>query len=1089
MKNHRSGSAPSAAGGIAVGFLEYALVFTAIIECNSLFHYSENYRQTTLEIVVTVFAVLLAGLLAAVVICRRRGALREDLRRCWPVGAALLLCILAFFGLNVLRLGADNALRKYCLSFILFLPLAYLLFRGYRQAGEPNKLLFRHADLVTVIAVCNLIVYGAVTLRPELIQTQLMNSRWSGQGSIIRLLNYLDLFCVSPSRTRTIAGFTLYRNMGFFAEPLMFCVQLITALFTEMFLRKKGERRLWRWVVLILAVFTSQSTLGMLLAAGAVGLKLVEGAGPKRRKAMLAPALLIVAAAVLVLLRQKSDADSGHSTAAHIQHYLAAFRTFLEHPLLGCGYLREESILQHLPGDFLSRSHGLSNSVAVVLAEGGVLLGLLCMVPFFLGLAQLRSRGSRRVVLWTLGPLGLYCATVFHFHLLLMLFMAFGYAQLELVPAEGGKRRLILAEDGGAPSPRDPLTAPQRIGRTAALLLGCCAAGGLFLSGGLWQAVSRWLRLHQLYLGQSAWKVYFFALFLILAVLTVRQVLRAWGRKDAAWLPEAVWFLGYSLLFAALYPRAYTGLSTILDRPTAFGDLFESAALAVLYFGGVALGWGVVALGRRNRRLLPAGAAAVLLLAAGTAAGISRLASGGEAGISAAAPALQAAVAAAEGKVYANERPAVLRRAIPGLACSPARDGAFAALENASVVAAHDRDLRDLTSAGFSVTELSPEYVLYTNDEAVMLRLREEGFVFSAYYPYPLAMDNEAARILSSGSYTLTAGLELEEAAEGTVCSIEVRYNYGEKTVKRLQVSGEEFEDGRCTVLVPFNAGNWEGMEYSVLPAEGVSLRVLSLTLAETPAYLTETAYDGRHLAVREAYFLPDGEPYRLPRGYAAMTTDYDRAGRIIGRTYLDEQGAPVLTSYGYASFTREFNRQGRLRREAYFGEQGSPCLLKEGYAALEREYDRWGNVVLLRYCGTDGQPVTTALGYAECRSVYDRKRRLLEQSYFDDGGAPVLLPEGYASETREYDEAGNLALQEYFDAAGQPALTAMGYARIRRTYDEQGRVVREEYFGVQGERIALPGGEAAAEIEYGADGKAVRRYFGPDGEELSGNP
>ena len=62
----------SALGKVIIEFLEYALMFTVIIECNSLFHYSENYRQTTMEVVVTVFAILMAGILLVIQIGQNR---------------------------------------------------------------------------------------------------------------------------------------------------------------------------------------------------------------------------------------------------------------------------------------------------------------------------------------------------------------------------------------------------------------------------------------------------------------------------------------------------------------------------------------------------------------------------------------------------------------------------------------------------------------------------------------------------------------------------------------------------------------------------------------------------------------------------------------------------------------------------------------------------------------------------------------------------------------------------------------------------------------------------------------------------------
>lgn len=1089
MIRQSSGRPGSAAGRAAVSFLEYAFVFTVVVECNSLFHYSENYRQTTMEIILTLFAIVLAGGLA-VLNCRRcRVRMGAELKRIWPVGAALILCVLAFLALNVLRLGAENSLRKYFLSFVCFLPAAYVLLRIYRAMGEPERLLLKYADVVVAAALCSLVVFFAVTLRPELVRAQLIRTRWSAQGYLRTLIGYLDLCCVSPSDTRTLAGFTFYRNMGFFTEPLMFCIPLITALFTEMFLRPKGDRRVWKWIVLLAAVVSTQSTLGMLLATGAVGVKLVEGIRPKKRWIMAFPALIVVALFAFLLLRQKSDVGGG-STAAHIEHYIAAVKTFLEHPLLGCGYLREEPILLHLSKGLQARSKGLSNSVAVVLAEGGILLGLICMLPFFIGLAQLRSRNSRRVALWTLGPLGLYCVTVFHFHLLLMLFMAYGYAMLELAPAEGGRgRRLALAECAADPPAREKPAPGERAAKGAAILAGCCAAGALFLSGGFWQALSCWLRSNQLYFCQSAWKLFFFSLFVILAAVTLRFAVRAWAKKEGPWIAETVWFLLYTALYAAAYPALFSLASTALDIGLPFGDFFETAALAGLYFGGVGAGWLLISLLRARKRLFAPVLAAVLL-AAGLWAGACLRASRVEVGAEEIAPTVRAAAAAARGKVYANERQAAMKRALPELSFSAARDGAFTAFENATVVTLRGSCLGDLLDAGFEVTQLSSEYILYSNDPGVIQRLRGEGFAFFKYYPYAMSAESEAAAVLKSGGYTLTAALKTapaENAPHTPAGSVYITSYYGTKQVLDRAFYADEFDEGgELRLELPFDSEGWEGMEYRVVPEEGFDLRVEELTLTATPRYLTQATYDGRHLLIGEAYYELSGEPYYQPKGYAAFTREYDRAGKLTRCVYYDGNGMPVRIRDGYASYTREFDLHGRLHREAFFDENGELCPRKQGYAAYEREYDRKGNVTVQRYFGKDGLPVTIKSGYAEVRSVYNSGGQPLEQRYYGEKGENILLPKGYWMVKREYDGAGNETVQRFFDTEGQPVITDMGYAEVRRTYNAERQLVLEEYFGVRGEPIALPNGAASLRIDYAADGsESAQHYYDLNGVEF----
>ncbi len=1079
----------SALGKVIIEFLEYALMFTVIIECNSLFHYSENYRQTTMEVVVTVFAILMAGILLVIQIGQNRKKYREELKRDWPVWSVLLACIFAFLVLNVLRIGAESALRKYVLSFVLFLPIAYLLFRAYRINGKPNELLFKYSNLIVILSGLSLIVFAAVILQPQIIQARLLKTRWSGQGYIKDIINCLNACCFSSGGTRTIAGFTFYRNRCFFTEPLMFCIPLITALYTEMFLRKKQNRHAWRWMILLAAVLSSQSTLGMLLAVGAIGIKLIEGTTPKRRWVMVLPVLVFVTAGVFVLLRQKADIDEG-STASHIYHYIIAFRTFFEHPLIGCGYFREDQILLHAANQ---TDKGLSNSIAVVLAEGGIFLGLMCMVPFFIGLAQIRSKYNKRIALWVLGPLSLYCVTIFHFHLLLMLFIAFGYSMLQITSSEKRKKRkLVLAEDIEVPQMCMQLSTMDRIVKGIIISLGCGVVAVVLLSKGFWRTASRWLELHQLYLGQSSWKVYFFSLFLILMVLTIRYALFALGkRKMGTWLAETVWFVFYSVLFSVAYPAIFSLASTALDIVTTFGDLFETAAMAGLYFGGIIIGWLLIALFRWSKKLFAAGVAVVAVLTVSITAGVYQYMSKIYVPTAEIAPIIHEISTVAAGKLYPNEQQLAMKRSLPELSYSSARDGAFAALGEASVLTTHDRNLRELFASDYQITELSPKYVLYSNDSDVIVELRSKGYDFYKYYPFAMSVDNEAAVIPKPGNYTLTTELCKKpevDAPHTAVGSILITSYYGTKQVKKRTVYADEFDSkGDAKIDLVFSANQWEGMEYRFVPKDGFELVSETIALVETPEYLAKRVYDGRFLLIWAEYFEPSGEPYYQSQGYAAISKEYNRAGRLVKQSYYDGDGEPVIIKSGYASFTRKYNRQGRLWKESYFDENGDPCTLKEGYAAFEREYDRKGNITVLRYLDGTGRPVITTSGYAETRRSYDKEERLREQSYYDAGGANVLLPDGYWMEKREYDEAGNIAVQRYYDTSGQPVITTMGYAEIHKEYNEKKKVVLEEYFGVNGEPIALPGGAASQRIEYGSNGKvSARHYYDLNGEEIT---
>ena len=572
-------------------FFEYILVFTVIIECNSVFHYSENIRQTSVEAVVTTFSICMTVVLFFFLLKGNSGLFRTDCKKNWIAFVALYGLILLFFFVNVRRLGANSASRKYILSFCIFFPAVLLLLRIYRIIGKPDELLYKHANLMLVFAVFNLIVFFTATLNTKAAFAQPTQTRWYGVNNISTLQNYLNICFIKQDDSRRLLGFSFHRNQGFFPEPLMYCIPLITALYTEMFLRRRTDRRIWKWIVLLLAILTSQSTLGVIVAMGAVSVKMIERMVYERRKVGILAMMLLLAFFALILILYKAKTDSG-SMSDHLDDYIASAKTFLKNPWIGCGYLREDLIRTNMERSRLTRNIGLSNTIAVIYAEGGILLGLFCTAPFFLGLAGIRDFRKTDSALWFLGPLALYVVTTFTYHLALMAFMAYGYSKsLDLFDA---KDRTEGPQVDGYEPPVVSASSSRsiRIRRCICCvsLAGCVSI--LLQSKAVWQSVVSWMIGQRMFLGQSAWRVYFFTCAVILFVLVCKTAIQYAAEKRLRhWGVETVWFLSWTAVFTAFYPIIYAFAAKSLSGITLFGDLAETVALAVVYFGGVFIGW------------------------------------------------------------------------------------------------------------------------------------------------------------------------------------------------------------------------------------------------------------------------------------------------------------------------------------------------------------------------------------------------------------------------------------------------------------------------------------------------------------------
>ena len=173
------------------------------------------------------------------------------------------------------------------------------------------------------------------------------------------------------------------RNCGWFVEAPMYNLVLCTAIFFELFVRTKVNR--WRLIILIITTITTFSTTGQLLMMGALFVKFVV---LSERRLSIIQALLLFLAAVLVvaviaaaattILQEKSE---GLSYAVRLSFMLKELRAFSHSPFLGHG--------------FFTFSAGTSNSICLILAEGGLwqfFIYITCLVVLPYRLSKIMNR-------------------------------------------------------------------------------------------------------------------------------------------------------------------------------------------------------------------------------------------------------------------------------------------------------------------------------------------------------------------------------------------------------------------------------------------------------------------------------------------------------------------------------------------------------------------------------------------------------------------------------------------------------------------------------------------------------------------------
>ncbi len=1009
-------------------FLEYLLMLAVLLECNSMYVFS---LQTVGRLDMYKLFYLVSMLTATAAIGLRLWLDPQPLKRRLSNGAILLAVLIwagAFYVLNAGRQMEYWMRESYIMNFMMVVPLMIALMKFKQRQGQGLDLLYKLSDIICVLAALSLVVYIASVLKPDSVQADLIYSRWNNRKVTTPHVNLLDV-CQSVLRAKwALVGVTLLRNRSVFTEPLMFALPLLIALNTELFLRDRANRwRVLRWLILSAALISVSATIGLILMAIAWGLKGISALMSRKGKRWLViPVLILAIAACGALLLEKgrmsyaSTAVSGGSVSSHLDDYRASALALSSNPLLGVGFLNEEGIFAYFQSYRLNNP-GLSNTAGTVLAEGGLMLGLFCMLPFGIWLLYLFRRRDWRVACWGFGIFGAYVGIIFKYHLLLMFLIAFGYSLPDFRRVDG-RLRLSLTDTTAQREEVPPLS--RRYGKKLPVMAGigivALLNAALALFGEpVWSALHTFLRGHQFSIGLSPLRSFCLAIALLTNGIALRWALR----KELSWVRVAL-LLAWDAVYLLLYPLLFSGVNTLLAMADFWGELKECVALLALWLLPAACLLIVPNPKRWNRRgTALAGSTAALIAACALGAGlyIGRGADAEDALV----PELEALVEHTDGAVYVNDLPLLYHRMVKGVGLPTTRESGFEVQDNVSIVFEDHVERRELMEYGFQVAQLADGHLVYTNDDAVVDYLKGRGTEVYRYYPFGTLVDLEAlaevnnldvteegAVVVDGPEHSLMTGpddtlfkdaytayytLHIEPAAyadmapETQVCTVALTRRDGSSWLANQPVALSTFDaNGDAVVAAPFIvSGIIDGVGYHLYGGTGFRVEVRSIEIRHTPSYVTLRDYNSHRDVIRERYFNLDGTPYDMG-GYSVLEQEFNMADRLIVQRFCDADGNPVLVRSGYAELRYTHNPQGSPDSESYMGTDGKPIMIAGGYASQHWEYDAYGNIAVTRYYDTEGNLVNNAGGYAVLVRKFDENRQVIEETHLDTEGNPI---------------------------------------------------------------------------------------------------
>ena len=209
------------------------------------------------------------------------------------------------------------------------------------------------------------------------------------------------------------------RNTGIFVETPMYSLILILAIsYYEFFIENQEKNSLLIRAILIITLLTTFSTTGYLLLIIIYLYKVFRYLMRKNSRSLknnslkyIVIVISIIAVALCAFLLVNRLRTSSGST--RVDDYVASYKAWINSSIIkGVGFGNEDTIKLYM-SDFRKDNQGLSNSLMVIIAEGGLYLLLIYFIPFLISSISFYKQKKYEYLYFNVIVLFLLISTIF----------------------------------------------------------------------------------------------------------------------------------------------------------------------------------------------------------------------------------------------------------------------------------------------------------------------------------------------------------------------------------------------------------------------------------------------------------------------------------------------------------------------------------------------------------------------------------------------------------------------------------------------------------------------------------------------------
>lgn len=334
----------------------------------------------------------------------------------------IILFLISYFSIYLIfqKIGRIDALK-----YILVLLIITLVIRTCYE--KRNIRLFSiYVNIITIIAAVSLFFWIFGSLLNIIQPTGSVLSTWTGQNDVKSVPSFWGIY-FQPQMTLftgwNIGNFA--RNSAIYVESPIASLNFCLALGANLFLEKKPSRI--KTVILTLAILSTTSAMGFLILLLCLIGKVLLSKNKKQiisfLKIFIIPFLMIIAIILgVIIFNQKMSVNSGF---LRLDDFLAGFKAWLVHPIFGSGMENAQLIFENMSLSRITASQlGISNSIAIILAEGGLYVGIVYIFCFVMSTITFLKDKNYNYLLFCLIFFIVFCNNAIPFTYLTFLILA-----------------------------------------------------------------------------------------------------------------------------------------------------------------------------------------------------------------------------------------------------------------------------------------------------------------------------------------------------------------------------------------------------------------------------------------------------------------------------------------------------------------------------------------------------------------------------------------------------------------------------------------------------------------------------------------